>query len=199
MDTKETIVVVGVGAVLAFGAYVIIRKMGDAQVAAQAQTVQQPATLPTYNPVVTAYTPVGLNPPGSPATNTPPGVDPSHVDLAVVKAPPPVDLPAPNLGDHGAHAPDAGAAVQPSGSTADHVSNTPALTGNAALVDAEYQKLFGRHAEEAGLNFWANQLNAGTLKSDDLEKRLIQGAQNQDVAASVANAPDLVIKYRTNA
>jgi hypothetical protein len=196
MDTKETIIIVGVGAVLAVGAFVVIRKMGDNTAQAQAVNVQEPVSLPGYNPVITAYTPVGLNPPGSPASAAPPGVDPAEVTLATVKAPAMPDLPAPNLGDV-SHVPPAGNAVQPVGNPADH-NTAPALTGNAALVDAEYVKLFGRHAEEAGSAFWQTQLARG-LSTADLDKALIQGAQGSDVAASVVNAPGAVIQYRSNA
>lgn len=68
-------------------------------------------------------------------------------------------------------------------------SSAPALTGNAALVDAAYMKDFGRHAEQAGLDYWAGVMASGGVSAAGLDAALIGGAQGSDISAAVVRNP----------
>ena len=56
------------------------------------------------------------------------------------------------------------------------------LTGTDRTVNELYQSLFGREAEQAGLDFWGEQLRQGTPVTT-LVERMTAGAQNKDVGA----------------
>lgn len=61
-------------------------------------------------------------------------------------------------------------------------------------VDAVYQNLFGRHAETAGLHYWAQQFTAGQIGVADLVTALANGAQGSD-AQAVANKVSAACKF----
>lgn len=191
MDKKEIMIAVGGVALVGVG-FLVYKKMSNNSTDAAAMASQDVTQIPAYVPSSTSYTPVGLNNTGK--TTTVPGTDPSQVDTSLADLPslkPPVfSLPTVDLGTAGLNAPGTGMAIQPT----DGHSSAPALTGNAAIIDAEYVKLFGRHAEQAGLDYWNNALNSG-LNAADLDKQLIKGAQSTDAGAAAVNAPNLVIQY----
>jgi S-layer protein len=54
------------------------------------------------------------------------------------------------------------------------------------LVDAIYHNLFGRAAEQGGLNYWVAQLDAGRLDAGNIALSILNGAQSADIAA-IAN------------
>ena len=54
---------------------------------------------------------------------------------------------------------------------------------SAEIVDAIYMNLFGRHAEAAGLVYWANKLNAGELNIGNVARIISTSAQNEDLVA----------------
>ena len=51
---------------------------------------------------------------------------------------------------------------------------------NRVLVDTVYQHLFGRHAESAGIDFWAMQLDNKTVTIGDVVTAVAAGAQGTD-------------------
>ena len=59
-------------------------------------------------------------------------------------------------------------------------------------VDSLYVNLFGRHAEQAGLDYWSSRLANGTFTINNIAISILLGAQNADAAVvsnrvSVAN------------
>jgi hypothetical protein len=54
---------------------------------------------------------------------------------------------------------------------------------NAQIVDAIYQNLFGRPAEDAGKAYWAGLLDNGTVTIDVAVTAIAQGAQGTDLVA----------------
>lgn len=196
MDIQK-IVPVFVGVVLIVGGYFVARKILASQnEAVDSQPTNMPVnapSLPSYTPTVASYTPIGAITSSPSSASAPPGVNPSDLSLSTVVVPasaPPHPI---NLGTAAANAPPGGTALQPT----DAHSSAPALTGNAALIDSEYLKLFGRHAEQAGLDFWGRQFDNGGITSSNLERTLIRGAQNEDIASSVIRQPGAVIASRT--
>lgn len=168
----------------------------DATPVAQASQTGSSA-IPAYTPTGNAYQPlpVGAILPGSEthSTQTPPGV----TDVSVL-------LPANGLpktkGDAGAalHEYLAGLTATDPGTTTNDPTTTAVsnLTGNAAVIDSRYMALFGRHAEQAGMDFWKNAMDTGAVNLQSLDMNLTRGAQAQDQAAEVRINPDAVIKYR---
>lgn len=51
---------------------------------------------------------------------------------------------------------------------------------NRVLVDTVYQHLFGRHAESAGIDFWAQQLDQKNVTFGDVVTAVAAGAQGTD-------------------
>lgn len=51
---------------------------------------------------------------------------------------------------------------------------------NTQIVDSIYQSLFGRSAEAAGLNFFVDALNKGTLNINNIAIAILDGAQGSD-------------------
>lgn len=192
MDTKEIVITIAAGVALSAAAYFVVRKVLDAQTVATPESgttiVEQP-TPPTFVPSSAAYAPIGAITSNPSSASAPPGVDPADLNLTTVKMPDMQALPRVDLGIAGNNAPPAGSALQPT----DIHSSAPTLVGNAAIVDAEYLKIFGRHAEQAGLDYWTAAINSGGLKPADLDTKLIKGAQNSDIGASDTLQPGLVI------
>jgi hypothetical protein len=54
---------------------------------------------------------------------------------------------------------------------------------SAEIVDAIYVNLFGRHAEAAGLVYWALKLDKGELNIGNVARIISQSAQNEDLVA----------------
>jgi hypothetical protein len=54
---------------------------------------------------------------------------------------------------------------------------------NRAVVGAVYQHLFGRAAESAGVDYWANLLNKGLITVDNVVTQVAAGAQGSDAFA----------------
>jgi hypothetical protein len=147
-----------------------------------ANAPQMPAA---YNPqqMTFAPIPVGVNHPGAPGS-TAPGVDPAAVTLPSVQPvplAPHAPLPPPSIPNV-----DTNPIVQ---------AHDPALTGNSALIDADYMRLFGRHAEQAGLDYWNNALAHGGDTSN-LVASLTRGAQGADLTAEIARQPQYVTAFR---
>jgi hypothetical protein len=51
---------------------------------------------------------------------------------------------------------------------------------NAQIVSTVYTHLFGRAAETAGVNFWADKLNSHTITIDNVVTQIAAGAQGTD-------------------
>lgn len=64
-------------------------------------------------------------------------------------------------------------------------TNTYAGMNNRAIVDAIYRNLFGRAAEEGGLQYWADLLNTQRITIANVVSEVANGAQNEDLAAIV--------------
>jgi hypothetical protein len=54
---------------------------------------------------------------------------------------------------------------------------------NAQVVSAVYQHLFGRAAEQAGVDFWAQKLDAKAITIDNVVTQIAAGAQTTDLFA----------------
>lgn len=54
---------------------------------------------------------------------------------------------------------------------------------NAQVVSTVYEHLFGRAAEQAGVDFWAHQLDAKTITIDNVVTAIAAGAQDTDLFA----------------
>jgi hypothetical protein len=61
--------------------------------------------------------------------------------------------------------------------------DTYAGMNNAQVVSTVYQHLFGRPAEQAGVDYWSNSLNNGSLTVDDMVTTIARGAQGSDAFA----------------
>lgn len=59
------------------------------------------------------------------------------------------------------------------------------LTSNTDFVNAIYQNLFNRDAEQAGLDYWVGELNAGRTTRDTSILAFINGALNSDATTLV--------------
>lgn len=51
---------------------------------------------------------------------------------------------------------------------------------NRAVVAEVYENLFGRVAEAAGVDFWANALNSGAMTIDNVVTQIASGSQGTD-------------------
>jgi hypothetical protein len=51
---------------------------------------------------------------------------------------------------------------------------------NRSAIDLIYQHLFGRNAEQAGVDYWASLLDRKTLTIDTIVAAMVQGAQGSD-------------------
>lgn len=200
MEAKHVTAVVIGGAVLAALTHFLIKRYmpaTTAQTLAPATTTVQASTpVAAYTPVSNAYAPLPIGAIQAGTDNhtsqLPPGLSESSVMLPSVS--PPKSLP-----DSGSSWKDALASVVPDTphrDTTDPTTNgVNGLTGNAALIDSAYFKLFGRHAEQAGLDFWGNTMDRGIVTASTLEQNLTRGAQNADRGAEVTLHPELVIQY----
>lgn len=201
METKHiTAVVIGGIALAALTHFLVKRYMRDVESSRAATPVasalQMATPVAAYTPVSNSYAPlpIGAITPGTDdhSTRLPPGISENSVMLPTVA--PPKSVP-----DSGSSWKDALAGIvtdTPAAVTHDPVTQgVTNLTGNAALIDQSYVKLFGRHAEQAGLDFWTNAMDKGVVTADTLDKNLTRGAQNADRGAEVALHPDLVIQY----
>ncbi|GAB3460167.1 hypothetical protein GCM10027321_19320 [Massilia terrae] len=54
---------------------------------------------------------------------------------------------------------------------------------NAQIVSTVYQHLFGRAAEQAGVDYWAKLLDAKTITIDNVVTQIANGAQSTDLFA----------------
>lgn len=54
---------------------------------------------------------------------------------------------------------------------------------NAQIVSTVYQHLFGRPAEQAGVDWWAQKLDAHTITIDNVVTQIAAGAQTTDLFA----------------
>jgi hypothetical protein len=54
---------------------------------------------------------------------------------------------------------------------------------NAQVVSAVYQHLFGRPAEQAGVDWWAQKLDSHTISIDNVVTAIAAGAQSSDLFA----------------
>lgn len=203
METKHAIyTVLGVGAAgaLAFFAW---KKWGGLFTAAsgadngQAAAPAAPPAPPSFTPSAQTYAPiaVGINTNGN--STPPPGVPAAQVSTPPVEHGNAAVLPhheGPNANDVTGAAGAAlvngtGLASIPTGG----ITSAPAAVGNADVIDAEYVKVFGRHADNAGMAFWKTALDNGTIAAADLDKNLIRGAQGSDIGAAVMRQPQLYV------
>lgn len=65
-------------------------------------------------------------------------------------------------------------------STSAEYRATYAGMDNRAIVTEVYDNLFGRAAEQAGVDFWANALNNNTITIDNVVTQIASGAQGND-------------------
>jgi hypothetical protein len=67
---------------------------------------------------------------------------------------------------------------------------------NTQIVNSIYQSLFGRDAEAAGLNFFVDALNKGTLNINNIAIAILDGAKDADktISANKIAAADLYTK-----
>ena len=63
-------------------------------------------------------------------------------------------------------------------------TNTQNLKQYDPILQADYQKLFGRAPDAAGEQYWANQLASGAITQDQLINALKSGAQGKDILAA---------------
>jgi Domain of unknown function (DUF4214) len=63
-------------------------------------------------------------------------------------------------------------------------TNTQNLKMYDPILQADYQKLFGRAPDAAGEQYWANQLASGAITQDQLMDALRSGAQGKDILAA---------------
>ena len=68
--------------------------------------------------------------------------------------------------------------------TAQTYTNTQNLKQYDPILQADYQKLFGRAPDAAGEQYWANQLASGAITQDQLMDALKSGAQGKDILAA---------------
>jgi hypothetical protein len=68
-------------------------------------------------------------------------------------------------------------------STSAEYRATYANMDNAGIVNAVYEHLFGRAAESAGLDYWANLLNQKAITIDNVVTQIAGGAQGSDLFA----------------
>lgn len=61
--------------------------------------------------------------------------------------------------------------------------DTYAGLSNVQIVNKVYQNLFGRDGEAAGVQFWADHLDAGHLTIDNVVTEIARGAQGTDLGA----------------
>lgn len=54
---------------------------------------------------------------------------------------------------------------------------------NDAVVNKVYQHLFGRNAEQSGLDYWSDLLDQGKMTIDNVVTNIAQGAQGSDLFA----------------
>ncbi|WP_151704819.1 DUF4214 domain-containing protein [Nitrincola alkalilacustris] len=66
-----------------------------------------------------------------------------------------------------------------------------------ALVNNLYQQAFGRPAEQAGLDYWVDQISNGAITLGELALTILDGAQNDDLA--VINNKKTLAELFTNA
>lgn len=59
----------------------------------------------------------------------------------------------------------------------------PVATISRAEVDALYQDVFGRNAQDAGAEYWISQVESGAIAPENLRDALIAGAQGSDATA----------------
>lgn len=201
MEHKHIAVVVVGGIALTFLVHYLIKRYMPATVS-QTDVVasaapQMTTPVAAYTPVSNAYTPlpVGAITPGADGhtSQLPPGISESSVMLPTVQ-------PVKTVADPGTTLNQALSSIIPDPVQHDTTDPTSqgvnSLTGNAALIDARYVALFGRHAEQAGLDFWSNAMNSGAVTAASLDKDLTRGAQTTDQGAEVVNNPSAVIQYR---
>jgi hypothetical protein len=57
------------------------------------------------------------------------------------------------------------------------------LSSNRDIVNAVYEHLFGREAEQGGLDYWTPLLDNGAITIDNVVTKIAAGAQNNDLFA----------------
>lgn len=68
-------------------------------------------------------------------------------------------------------------------STSNEYKTTYGGQTNAQVISKVYTNLFGRPAEQAGVEWWAAQMNAGTVTIDKVVTQIAAGAQGTDLFA----------------
>ncbi len=79
--------------------------------------------------------------------------------------------------------PDALNELSRSFSTSDEYRDTYAGMDNRAVVSEVYMNLFGREAESAGVDYWANLLDNKMITIDNVVTQIADGAEGQDEIA----------------
>ena len=64
----------------------------------------------------------------------------------------------------------------------------PSTQTTTEFVEAMYQNLFGRAAEQAGLDYWVGQIDTGAVAKESMIKALIEGAQANTTDEGKADA-----------
>jgi hypothetical protein len=52
---------------------------------------------------------------------------------------------------------------------------------NSQMIDTVYMNLFGRHAEQAGVNYWSDLLDRHMMTIDNVVTTIAAGARNEDL------------------
>lgn len=182
MENKHYAVTIIGGVALAALVYFVAKRLlvpAPVQNMTPAAT-QTPVAAPpaAYTPVSTVYSPlpIGAVVPGvdGHATQLPPGISESSVVLPTVR-------PVKAVADPGTSFHDALSSVTPD--TVHHDTTCPTTRGvqsmdsNAALIDQRYIALFGRHAEQAGLDYWSHAMATGEVTPATLDKNLTRGVE----------------------
>jgi len=69
---------------------------------------------------------------------------------------------------------------------ADYIDASGNITDAEGMLDAVYNNLFNRDAEQGGKDFWIPLLVDGTVTIDDVVTEVLAGAQNEDLVAKLA-------------
>lgn len=192
MDSKHKIIVAGAIGAAALVGFFAWKKYGGAFGASGSTDANTPvASSASFTPVANSYSaiPIGATtgsnaapPPGVPAAQVTTQTGHGNADVADDEYDPRHHA---NSAQQQYTSATGGQASIPTGS----VSSVNTAAGNAALIDMEYMKVFGRHAEQAGLDFWTKAMGNGDVTTSSLERDLIRGAQGADIGAALTRDP----------